>query len=377
MPIPSHMTAPSPLPDWYRSSAHFEGPERAAIFESCWVFAGLRLELAESRHLCCTIGSKSIVLQSDKDGVPRAYLNVCSHRQAQLCEPGTVQAGPLRCPYHGWVYDRQGVPVGIPQKQAFPQVVAEPTRFRLTEFACETVGQFIFVRLPSNGPTLRDYLGSQYDFLLRASQSMSGVLDEFRKGVPANWKVLIENSLEGYHVPAVHSGTFMEIDGMDRAESAPRFFLEDELHSHLEHEADKQWLARFSRMESKIGRWPWRFEHYTHHLIFPNLTVTSFMGYSFHIQRFEPTAPASTTVHSRTVGVELSSGNAAGAKMMEHIYADGHAFTHKVFDEDAGICRRVQAGIEQAVRSPVLGLGIEDRVAHFQNAYSRSLLGRR
>lgn len=360
--------------DWYRSTNHFEGREREFLFSKCWVFVGLRLELEGMQHQCCTVGSTSVVLQCNRDGLPRAYLNVCSHRQAQLCEPG-AHAGPLRCPYHGWVYDRDGVPVGIPQKQAFPQVIAEPKRYRLTEFACEAVGQFVFVRLAPEGPSLREHLGNQYDFLERASQSMRNVQDEFRKDVEANWKVVIENSLEGYHVPAVHSRTFMEIEGMDRAEAAPKFFLQDALHTHLEHEADAQWLRRFARMESKIGQWPWRFEHYTHHLIFPNLTVTSFMGYSFHIQRFEPTAVDCTTVHSRTVGVELSNGSPAGSKMMEHIYADGHAFTKKVFEEDAGICHKVQLGIRNAVRPPVLGRGIEDRVAHFHNAYASVMNG--
>ena len=60
------------------------------------------------------------------------------------------------------------------------------------------------------------------------------------------------------------------------------------------------------------------------------------MGYSFHVQVFEPTAVNLTTVHSRTVGVEFTNATAVGAKMMEHIYADSHAFTRKVFDEDAG-----------------------------------------
>lgn len=365
------MTLSAVLPDWYRSKSHFDGTERASIFQQCWIFACLRLELAETRNVCCTIGSKSVVVQRNKDGEPRAYLNVCSHRQAQLCEPGSSNTGPLRCPYHGWVYDRDGIPVGIPQKHAFVQVVAEPHQFRLMEFACESAGEFVFVRLSSEGPSLREYLGGQYDFLLKASQGMTGVLDEFRKDVPANWKVLIENSLEGYHVPAVHSGSFMQIDGMDRAEAAPQFCFSDELHSHLEHAADATWVQRFARMESKIGLWPWRFEHYTHHLIFPNLTVTSFMGYSFHVQRFEPTQVDRTTVHSRTVGVEFRNATAAGTKMIEHIHADGHAFTRKVFDEDAGICRKVQAGVEHAVRPPVLGSGIEDRVAHFQRAYTR------
>ena len=261
--------------------------------------------------------------------------------------------------------------MGIPQKRAFPQVVAEPTRYRLTEFACDAAGQFVFVRLSSAGPSLRDYLGSQHDFLTKISDGMATKLDEFRKDISANWKILIENSLEGYHVPAVYSNTFMEIDGMDRAPSAPKFFFQDALHSHLEHDADSGWLQRFARVEAKIGKWPCRFEHYTHHFVFPNLTVTSFMGYSFHIQSFEPTAVDRTTVHSRTMGVELQDSSAVGKKMLEQIHADGHAFTRKVFEEDAGICQKVQAGIRNAVRPPVLGNQIEDRVAHFQRAYAQ------
>ena len=93
------------------------------------------------------------------------------------------------------------------------------------------------------------------------------------------------------------------------------------------------------------------------------------MGYSFHVQRFEPTSVDLTTVHSRTVGVEFTNATVAGVKMMGHIHADGHAFTHKVFDEDAGICRKVQTGLKNATRLAVLAEGIEARVRHFQSAY--------
>lgn len=355
------------LPRHYHTLAS-HAMEQKTLFHDNWIFVGMLAEMRGLAHYGVRVGTEELLIQCDKEGKPRAFLNVCSHRHAQLCTAG-AHKGAVRCPYHGWVYDREGVPVGIPQKQAFPQVVAEPHQFRLTEFSCEAAGEFIFVRLSSEGSSLRDYLGSQYDFLLRASQGMSSVQDEFRKEVAANWKVVIENSLEGYHVPAVHSGTLMQIDGMDRAEAAPRFFLQDQLHSHLEHAANPEWVSRFARMESKIGQWPWRFEHYTHHFIFPNLTVTSFIGYSFHIQRFEPTAADRTTVHSRTVGVEFVNATAAGAKMMEHIYAEGHAFTRRVFEEDGEICRKVQAGLQSAVRLAILGEGIEDRVKHFQHAY--------
>ena len=359
------------LPANYRDPVH-HALEQQTLFHGSWIFVGMLFEFKGLVHAGVRVGNTELLIQCDKEGRPRAFLNVCSHRHAQLCTRG-LHDGAVRCPYHGWVYDREGVPVGIPQRQAFPAVVAAPEAHRLNQFACGAAGEFIFVRLSAEGPDLRDYLGSQYDFLIRASQGLAGVQDEFQEDIAANWKVAIENSLEGYHVPAVHSGTLMQVDGMGRTEAAPQFFLEDRLHSHLEHAADAEWVKRFARMESKIGQWPWRFEHYTHHFIFPNLTVTSFMGYSFHIQRFEPTAVDRTTVHSRTVGVEFANATAAGVKMMEHIYADGHAFTRRVFAEDGGICRKVQAGLECAVRPAVLGEGIEDRVRHFHQAYGQML----
>jgi phenylpropionate dioxygenase-like ring-hydroxylating dioxygenase large terminal subunit len=356
-------------PRAYVAPGHLER-EYAELFQPCWLFAGLLLEFQDGKYQGVRLGDVEVLLQCDDGGRARAFLNVCSHRHTRLCELG-IHSGKVRCPYHSWVYNREGVPVGIPSKQAFPEVVAEPERYRLREFECEAVGQFIFVRLAraADAPTLQQYLGAQYAFLERASQGMNGVLDEFREEVDANWKVVIENSLEGYHVSSVHTATFMQVDGMSRERAAPQFFFDDARHSHLEHAADPEWVTNFGRVERKIGHWPWRFEHYTHHLIFPNLTVTSFMGYSFHIQRFDPVSAEKTRVHSRTTGVQFEDATKMGSKMMERIYADGHEFTHKVFAEDGEICRKVQAGLRHAERYAVFGEGIEDRVAHFQRAY--------
>jgi phenylpropionate dioxygenase-like ring-hydroxylating dioxygenase large terminal subunit len=182
--------------------------------------------------------------------------------------------------------------------------------------------------------------------------------------------VVIENSLEGYHVPAVHSKTFLVADGMGKSETAPVFNVSDPLHSHLIHDADQAWVKRFSRIERQIGKWPWRFENYTHHHIFPNLTVTSFMGYSVHVQLFHPLAADQTEVYSQTIGVKFEEASPAGAKMIEKIYQDGHSFTRKIFAEDGEICQEIQAGIKQAFKLPVFGLGLEERVQHFHQAYS-------
>ena len=360
----------SPLtPTAYTSEAVWRA-ETASIFSQCWVFVGLRSELKGLSHRGVRVGPYALVIQIDQQQQPRAYLNSCSHRHAALCETGLHQ-GAVRCPYHGWVYDREGVPVGIPSKEAFPLVSANPQAYRLREFDCAAAGEFIFVRIAAHGQSLADYLGHEYEFLTRASQGMDQQEDEFVTDVGANWKVVIENALEGYHVPAVHQRTFMLQDGMSGVPDAPKFSFDDPLHSHLWHAANPDWVRRFARIEKQLGSWPWRFESYTHHHIFPNLTVTSFMGYSFHIQRFHPTAVDNTTVHSRTVGVQFEQQSLTGRKMKEKIYQDGHDFTHKVFEEDRGICLRVQAGLANATRRAVLGDKLEDRVWHFQKEYDR------
>lgn len=344
--------------------------EIASLFKENWIFAGLIFPIQGKKHCGLSIGGVDILLQLDGDGKPHAFLNVCSHRHAQLCEPG-IHTGPIRCPYHSWVYDHSGLPAGIPSRKYFPDVVANPQNYQLSEFQCEAVGQFIFVRISSKGPDLRTYLGNQYSFLEKISHGMQGLLDEFADDVDANWKILIENSLEGYHVPSVHSRTFGSVEGMSNEALAPVFYLEDPMHSHLEHDADHEWLKRFSRTERKIGKWPCRFECYTHHFIFPNLTITSFMGYSYHIQYFNPISPIKTKVHSRTIGVDISDSTIFGKKLLDEIYYAGNKFTREVFDEDAEICRKVQMGVSHATRSAILGVEIEDRISHFQNAYAR------
>ena len=339
------------------------------MFSKSWIFVGLKLELEGGKHCGVKVAETEVLIQIDKAGQPRAYRNVCSHRHAQLCSLGKHE-GAVRCPYHSWIYNDEGIPMGIPQRQAFPEVVANPAAYRLHEFACDTAGQFIFVRLSNDGKSLQEYLGDEYDFLYRASQGMVNVHDEFHCDVEANWKVVIENSLEGYHVPAVHNKTFMQVEGMKRGYDSPVDKLDNPLHSSMTHPAEPSWLKSFERRaEPKIGNWAWRFPCYTHHLIFPNLTVTSFLGYSYHIQRFEPTATNLTNVHSRSIGMRFEQQNPVGEKMISQIYADSQAFINRLFAEDGTICKSVQLGLNSAVNNAVIGVGIEARVAHFHRAY--------
>lgn len=356
------------IPPQYYTSPQWHEKEISELFRTHWIFVGLKLELQGLSHLGIQVGDRELVIQLDANEQPHAYQNACAHRMSRLCTTG-LHTGPIRCPYHGWVYDKTGVPAGIPHKNSFPEVLANPSSFKLIEYPCDSAGQFIFIRLSEAGPSLKEALGAQFHFLEKVSASLSHVDDQFEETVNANWKVVIENSLEGYHVPLVHSKTFMKANGMDSGESAPSFFFDQSPHSYLQHTASPVWLKSFSRIEKQIGQWPWKFDHYTHHHIFPNMTLTSFLGYSYHIQFFNPLNVNQTAVQSRTLGVHFKNTTSTGKKMIEKIYKDGHDFTRKVFYEDAIICNEVQMGLNQTDRIAILGVGIEDRVKHFQSSY--------
>jgi phenylpropionate dioxygenase-like ring-hydroxylating dioxygenase large terminal subunit len=237
------------------------------------------------------------------------------------------------------------------------------------------VGQFIFVRLSTKGMTLENYLGETADFLRQASTGMNKVVDSFEQQVQANWKVVIENSLESYHVPMVHGKSFMLAPGMQCGLYAEEHIAQQGLHSSMEHPLEPDWLARFQqRITPKLGQWAWQPSYYTHRFIFPNLTVTSFMGYTFHVQRFDPLDVNTSKVISRTVGVRFTGQKPLGKGLMDRIYEEGKGFTRQAFAEDQAICEAVHIGVRQTNRKAVLAQDMEARIGYFHSAYLSLLL---
>ena len=349
--------------------------ERRALFDAAWMFAGMRSELAGDGDFLRLVVAGSELIVRNSRGTIRAFANVCSHRHSRLCLEARGN-GPMRCPYHGWVYSHEGIPVGIPLKDQFPQVLADPAGFRLKEHETDCVGDFIFVRMAAQGVGLVDYLGAPaLAFLQSVSSGVGDLLDEFAKEVPANWKIVVENSLEGYHVPVVHSRTLGAADGMSAGYDAVAEDFASPRHSSMTKRAEAGWLRKWVRMSRAIGDWPFRFDHYVHYLIFPNLTITSFLGYSFHVQRFDPLDHRATPVYSRILSSRFSGQTETGQRMIAKMHADGIDFTHRVFAEDLAVCASVQSGMSQAARPAVLAADHEHRVLHFQQAYVAAMKG--
>jgi phenylpropionate dioxygenase-like ring-hydroxylating dioxygenase large terminal subunit len=357
---------------------HYHDPdtfvsERDRIFARTWCFAGLANEIPEPNDYFLLEHAGLDLIVQNCGGVPRAFVNSCSHRHSRIHEE---PAGRRRliCPYHGWRYDNEGRPAGIPGRNNFPQVTAQPESFALRRVELERAGHFLFVRVTPGGPPLQRHLGHVWEFLQRASVGLHHRMDHFRGELDTNWKVAIENALEGYHVPMVHNNTLAAIKQFsDKTEDITDHLPRENGHSYMVHKASGEWLARWRRYERALGTWPFPFEHYIHQLIFPNLTVTSFMGYSFHIQRFNPDAVGRTSVDSMIYSVQCDGQTEQGAGIMRAVYEEGRQFTRKVFAEDKRACELAYAGVRNASRRAVLGAACEKRIAHFQRAYLRAL----
>lgn len=360
------------LPHHYFDREIFE-QEQAKIFASGWTFAGLRNELPSDNDYHLTEVASIGTIVQNCGGTIRAFRNACSHRHARILE---AERGNRRlvCPYHGWTYDQRGVPERMAAEIQFPQVLENRDKYALEQFEVACAGHFIFVRRDRTGPSLPDALGSTHEFLEKVSIGLDEKMDEFREGISANWKVVIENALEGYHVPFVHRATLGAIRQFSKKPTDVVDHLPAENgHSYMVNQASPEWLGRWLRFESELGSWPFKFNHYVHQLVFPNLTVTSFMGYSFHIQQFHPVSPSETVVDSRIYSVKCEGQSEKGRAIMRSVYDEGRAFTRKVFGEDRRVCELVQNGIRHATKHAVLANHLEKRIAHFQKSYLRAL----
>lgn len=158
---------------------------------------------------------ESVVATRARDGVLRAFYNVCRHRGSQVVPadpavgpPVPCRAAAIRCPYHSWTYDLTGRLMRAPHTEDLDGFT--PDDFGLREIEADSWGGFLFLRLAgSEGPTLRDSLGAIPDRVCRYPLDTLVIGHTLAYQVRANYKVILENynqSYAGCTLPAWHRG---------------------------------------------------------------------------------------------------------------------------------------------------------------------------
>jgi choline monooxygenase len=196
---------------WYTDPAMLE-LERRAIFHRTWQAVGFAGAVAApGSYFACEIAGEPVVVTRAKDGRLRAMSNVCRHRGTVIAQE--KGSGPvLRCPYHAWTYNLDGTLLGAPEFEGVENW--DRGSVCLPQFRVETLGPFVFVNLDPSAPALADVLGAIPSEIAAIGCPLDRLRSEERRDyvIECNWKVYIDNYLEGYHLPAAHPSLFRALD---------------------------------------------------------------------------------------------------------------------------------------------------------------------
>lgn len=340
--------------------AHYISPEQhqlevERIFLPGWHCVATRADLP--RHgdfLTLDLFGQPLQIRNI-DGEIHAFLNVCAHRHCLLTHLPRGNDPRFRCQYHGWEYTKDGCTGRIPDAGAFRPFDRENAR--LKKFRTATAGELVFVSLADDGPSLAEYLGRYYEFFLEFGDGSYRQAWKWDATYDANWKIPLENSLESYHVPCLHSKTF---GGLPREENCA-------------HELDE----RFTTFRFRDPSWQNRLQawwvrrlglpadlDYMHHHLHPNVTFVK-LAVLRMVHVIWPTSPTSCRHLAWTF---TARGHRPG--LVRRISAAVLSpitvfFARQVTLEDRGIFADVQKGLEASVHRGVIGTR-EERIFLFQ-----------
>jgi len=178
--------------------------ERDHIVRRDWVLVAREEDVPEptSFTLVEVDGESAIVIRG-RDGVVRAFYNVCRHRGTAVEERACGKAVRLQCPYHSWIYDLEGRLVRAKHTEDLEDFSFEA--YSLAPIHAATWQGFVFLNLAEGEvEPLEAQLGDLVDHFARFDFATLRSGHRIEYEVAANWKFIAENYSECYHCPGVH-----------------------------------------------------------------------------------------------------------------------------------------------------------------------------
>jgi phenylpropionate dioxygenase-like ring-hydroxylating dioxygenase large terminal subunit len=219
-------TEPIPAGPYYQPE-YFE-LERQAIFRRTWLNVGHVCELPESGSFILRqldFANASILIARGKDGVIRAFHNVCPHRGTQLVSEPSGKRSSFTCPYHAWTFSSSGELRSAPDMQRF---YVEQKDCGLRQVAVDVCAGLIFLNLdPAPRQSLREFLGQFATELATLPVAKATTFSEYVYEIAANWKLTYDNFQENYHLRFIHPRSGGPANGPDNPYGYPiryRFF---------------------------------------------------------------------------------------------------------------------------------------------------------
>lgn len=297
--------------------------EQEKIFDHTWLYVGHESELSKPNDFRTrSVGGRPLIFAKNNKGVIKVWINSCPHRGAVLCREPKGNARFLTCFYHGWTFSTSGEMVSLPGDQSYGADFERPSLAAVPKV--DSYRGFVFVSFDPGIVDLRTYLAGAAEYLdLICDQSEAGmrvIEGTHEYSIRANWKLLVENSYDGYHAVTAHQRYFEmvkaargSLDGSALGKSsaidlgnghaviAGAVSALDTFGRPLSEEGKREKAERLARLRQIHGdAWVDRMEAARNLVIFPNLVVID-LTMGVVIRKIDPVAPD----HMEVTGWEL------------------------------------------------------------------------
>ncbi|AXI45764.1 hypothetical protein C1J03_06785 [Sulfitobacter sp. SK012] len=193
------------LPSRYYLDQDIYDQEHQKIFLRSWLYVGHVSDLpAIGSFITDDVAGQPIVIIRGSDNNVRAFFNVCQHRGDLLLSGKGQVKSKIVCKYHAWCYGLEGELKTARLTGNVPGF--DRTDFGLRPVQHALVAGMIFVNFDPNATPEDGDLPQFEKTILDNLPEMPGYVSkhQFDFDIHANWKVVIDNFSEGYHIPVAH-----------------------------------------------------------------------------------------------------------------------------------------------------------------------------
>jgi choline monooxygenase len=208
--IDSRLERASTLPSRFYFDPSVLADEQRKVFGRSWQLVGHVSQVRDAgQYFTTLVADEPLLIVRGNDGEVRAMSNVCRHRAGPIAK-GEGKRPVLQCGYHGWTYALDGRLSVTPEFEGVENF--DRSQCRLPQFRLESWNDLLFVNLDPSAESLVAFLGELIGDM--PNHNYDGFRLAHRKvwELDCNWKVYVDNYLEGYHIPIVHPGLFRELD---------------------------------------------------------------------------------------------------------------------------------------------------------------------
>ncbi|MGH8881943.1 MAG: aromatic ring-hydroxylating oxygenase subunit alpha, partial [Stackebrandtia sp.] len=188
--------------------------EMVNIFGKAWIYIGHESQVKNPGDYFAThLGRRPVVMVRDEEGQVRVIHNQCAHRGAMVVATDKGNAPEFTCCYHGWTYHLDGRLKAVPLNHGYPKDF-DPNNPKTSMRAVPRVKSyrgFVFASFDPDVEDLVGYLAGAREYLDLAVDALGDaeiITGTNEYAIDANWKLLAENSIDGYHAVPTHDTYF-------------------------------------------------------------------------------------------------------------------------------------------------------------------------